>query len=309
MQFNIIDLVYQSQQNDLSALSKLYCMTFKDTYYFALRFAGDETVAQELVTRIYKKAFEGIATLERPESFEAWLSFTTSGVCVDYMSEENLLDFGNVELPEDFEQIDENTEFLPQGVENAEKVNLAINKIIDTLPDNQRAAVMLYYFGGMSTQRMAGFIGCSEEDAVRELEAARFNIKAEMERMVNRKTALYPIEQVPVITMIMQDAKEQTAVASDVVKAIFSEITSAMPESVAEEVADAAEEPAEVAEEIVAPEEEIAVSEEFEEAEAEQDETPTNKPNGKRIALICVAATFILIAFIATMGLVVAELG
>ena len=308
MQFNIIDLVYQAQQNDLSALSKLYCMTFKDTYYFALRFAGDETVAQELVTRIYKKAFEGIATLERPESFEAWLSFTTSGVCVDYMSEENLLDFGNVELPEDFEQIDENTEFLPQGVENAEKVNLAINKIIDTLPDNQRAAVMLYYFGGMSTQRMAGFIGCSEEDAVRELEAARFNIKAEMERMVNRKTALYPIEQVPVITMIMQDAKEQMVVASDIVKAIFSEVTVVMPESVAEEIADA-EEPAEVAEEFVAPDEEIAVSEEFEEAELEQDENPTAKPNGKRIALICVAATFILIAFIATMGLVVAELG
>ena len=308
MQFNIIDLVYQAQQNDLSALSKLYCMTFKDTYYFALRFAGDETVAQELVTRIYKKAFEGIATLERPESFEAWLSFTTSGVCVDYMSEENLLDFGNVELPEDFEQIDENTEFLPQGVENAEKVNLAINKIIDTLPDNQRAAVMLYYFGGMSTQRMAGFIGCSEEDAVRELEAARFNIKAEMERMVNRKTSLYPIEQVPVITMIMQDAKEQMVVASDLVKAIFSEVTAVMPESVAEEIADA-EEPAEVAEEFVAPDEEIAVSEEFEEAELEQDENPTAKPNGKRIALICVAATFILIAFIATMGLVVAELG
>lgn len=306
MQFNINDLVYQAQQKDLSACSKLYCMSFKDTYYFALRFAGDELVAQELVARIYKEAFNNITNLQQPESFEAWLSFITAGVCVDFMTEENRLEFGNVVLPDDFEQIDENTEFLPQGVENAEKVYLAINKIIDTLPDNQRAAVMLYYFGGLSTQRMSGFIGCSEEDAAHELEAARFNIKAEMERMINRKTALYPIEQAPVISMIMQDAKEKTVVAADLVKAIFSEVTSAIPASAAEQIPDAAEEPVEIAKEIVA-HEEISVSEEFEE-EAEQGENPTNKPNGKRIALIFTAAAFLLIAFIALMGLVVAEL-
>lgn len=308
MQFNINELVYQAQQRDLSACSKLYCMSFKDTYYFALRFAGDEIVAQELVARIYKEAFNNITNLQQPESFEAWLSFITAGVCVDFMTEENHLEFGNVVLPDDFEQIDENTEFLPKGVENAEKVNLAINKIIDTLPDNQRTAVMLYYFAGMSTQRMSGFIGCSQEDATRELEAARFNIKAEMERMINRKTALYPIDQVPVITMIMQDAKEKTVVAADLVKAIFSEVTFAMSDSAAEQIPDAAEESAEIAEEIVAPEE-TAVPEAFEDAETEQDENPTNKPNGKRLALIFTAAAFLLIAFIALMGLVVAELG
>lgn len=298
MQFNINDLVYQAQQKDLSAFSKLYCMSFKDTYYFALRFAGDENTALELVKRIYKKAFNNIANLKQPENFEVWMNFIATGICVDYMKEEERLDFSAVTLPDDFEPIDDGTEFLPQGVENAEKVSLAINKIVDTLPDTQRAAVMLYYFNEMTTKRIAGFIGCSEEDAANTIQAARFNIKAEMERMLNRKTAQYPMEQAALLTTIMQGAKEQTVAASELVKSIFDEATADMPE----QIPPVQEESDEFAQMPIAPEK-------FETVEAEPiEEEQPSKPNSKRIALICVAATLMLIAFIATMGLIVAEL-
>lgn len=309
MQFNINDLVYQAQQKDISAFSKLYCMSFKNTYYFAMRFAGDEMVALELVTRIYKKAWNNIANLKQPENFEAWMSFITAGICAEYMNEANRFDFENVAVADASERIDENTEFLPQGVEDAEKVNLAINKIIDTLSDNQRAVVMFYYYDLMSTHSIAEFIGCTEEAVVNELESARYNIKAEMDRMINCQTVCRPIEQTAAIITIMQDAMEQTVVSTDLVKAVFSAVTYDETDADFEQVTDAPQESVETEEQHTPAAEEFDVpaQEAFEEAEEDEGEKPANKFSGQRIALICIMATLLLIAFIAATGLVISE--
>ena len=118
MQINFAELVNQAQNGDRGAFSKLYQLTFKSSYYLALRVTGNESYAAQSVEASYKKAFSSIATLKNPESFEAWIKHITAVKSIELLKQKNQLVFdGQAALPPDI--IEDGYEFLPKGIEKS----------------------------------------------------------------------------------------------------------------------------------------------------------------------------------------------
>ncbi len=228
MQFNLGDLVYQAQNGDRTACSKLYQLTFKSSYYLASRFVGSADDAADIVSRSYKKAFTNISTLKNPERFEAWIQHITAMNCVDFMIEENRIDFQNYEVSDSSGKIDSSTEFLPKGIENAEKAGKAINRIIDSLNDNQKTVVFLHYYNEMPVTHIAKALSCSEDAVIGELDSARYNIKTGIDRLINRETQTCPLTGIPAMVPVLQKAKQEEPVNEDLLRSIFRTATEGM---------------------------------------------------------------------------------
>lgn len=227
MQINFTDLVNQAQNGDRVACSKLYQLTFKSSYYLALRITRNESSAAQLVEASYKKAFSSIGTLKNPESFEAWIKHITAVKSIELLKQKNQLVFdGQAALPSDI--IEDGYEFLPKGLEKSANAGKAINKIVDSLPACQRVVTVLHYYNEMPVSHIARILDCAENDVKAELHSAKNNIKKCIDRMINRETELYPSENKPLLALILQSAGNQQAVDEALLRTVFTSATEGM---------------------------------------------------------------------------------
>lgn len=224
MQINISELVRQAQNGDRGACSKLYKLTFRSSYYLALRILGNESDAAEIVEKSYRRAFSSVTSLKNPESFEAWIKHITAAKSIDLLKQKNQLVFnGQADLPSP--KIEDGDEFLPKGLEKSANAGKAINKIIDSLPDCQRAVAVLHYYNEMPVSYIAQMFGCTENDVRTELYSARDNIKKCIERMINRENDVYPSEGKPILALILKSASQQQNVEENMLRTIFVSAT------------------------------------------------------------------------------------
>ncbi|MBR5496383.1 MAG: hypothetical protein IKV76_00195 [Clostridia bacterium] len=224
MQINLIDLVNQAKNGNREACSKLYQITFKSSYYFALRVINNERDASKAVEETYKKAFSSIASLKNPESFEVWIKHITAVKSIEFLKQKNQHMFdGQAVLPSEI--IEDKSEFLPKGLEKSVNAGKAINKIVASLSDCQRVVTMLYYYNEMPVGHIAKVLGCSEDKVIAELCLSRSYIKKHIDRMINRETAVYPFEGKPLLVLILQSAEKQQIVEETLLRTIFSSAT------------------------------------------------------------------------------------
>lgn len=224
MQINYTDLVNQAQNGDRVACSKLYQLTFKSSYYLALRITRNESSAAQLVEASYKKAFSSIGTLKNPESFEAWIKHITAVKSIELLKQKNQLVFdGQAALPSDI--IEDGYEFLPKGLEKSANAGKAINKIVDSLPIRQRVVTLLHYLNEMPVSHIARMLACTENDIKAELYSARSNIKKCIDRMINRETEIYLSVTKPLLATILQLAGNQQTVDETLLRQVFASAT------------------------------------------------------------------------------------
>lgn len=227
MQINFAELVNQAQNGDRGACSKLYQLTFKSSYYLALRVTGNESSAAQSVEASYKKAFSSIATLKNPENFEMWIKHISAVNSIELLKQKNQLVFDEAaNLPSDI--IEDGYEFLPKGLEKSANAGKVINKIIDSLPVCQKVVTLLHYFNEMPVNHIAKILGCAENDIKAALYSARNNIKKCIDRMINKETVLYPSENKPLLASILQSAGNQQAVDEALLRTVFTSVTEGM---------------------------------------------------------------------------------
>ncbi len=227
MQINIVELVYQAQNGDRGACSKLYQLTFKSSYYLALKITGNESIAAQSVEASYKKAFSSIASIKNPESFEAWIKHITAVKSIELLKQNNQLVFGR-QASAYSQKIGDDTEFLPKGLEKSANAGKAINKIVDSLPACQRVVTVLHYYNEMPVTHIAKMLDCPEETVVSELYSVREQFKKCVDRMINRETVLCPSENKPLLALILQSSGEQQKVDETLLRTIFASATEGM---------------------------------------------------------------------------------
>ncbi len=228
MQIRISELVSQAQKGDREAFSKLYQLTFRDSYYLALKIAENESEAAEIVEESYKKAFSSIHTLKNSENIEAWIKHITAIKCVDFLKSKKQIDFNSEQTSDHSETIEEGIEFLPEGFEKSEKVTRIINKIIDIFPVRKKVVTLLYYYNKMPAAYIAKTLGCTENDVNKELGAARAEIKGYFDKKTDKEIPLSPLSATPVLALILHSAKQQQSVETDLLRSIFASATEGM---------------------------------------------------------------------------------
>lgn len=160
----ITALVIKAQEGDNKALNKLFNEFYNEVYYFALKTVKNEDVAYDVTQEVFVEVIKTLPSLREPEAFKSWLYKVAYHQCTRYFrKKKDVL----VEEDEDGNTIfddleDKSAEFVPDKALEQKEFREIIVSMINELSEEQRSAVMLYYFDELSIKEIAKVQGVSE---------------------------------------------------------------------------------------------------------------------------------------------------
>jgi RNA polymerase sigma-70 factor (ECF subfamily) len=151
------EVIEACQRGDWDAFRLLFEAHKDRVYSIALRYCGDESAAMDIAQETFLKLFSSIQDFRGHSSFESWLYRIVVNRCLDHQRRgrrlmpflEGLLDI--VSAP---------AESVLQELLRAEMTK-DVQRIVGTLPPEQRIVVVLRYTEGLAYDQIAEILGCS----------------------------------------------------------------------------------------------------------------------------------------------------
>lgn len=150
---------------DQAALTDLYNRTYNAVYNTIRFMIKDEDAALDILQDSYIKAFSSLGQLQEAAKFEAWVKRIARNRAIDYLRQEKPVTFTSLagddsdDVP-DFE--DDRPENLPEVVIDRQETTRLINEILDSLPEEQRTCISLFYYDQLSVKEIAAELGITE---------------------------------------------------------------------------------------------------------------------------------------------------
>ena len=161
-------------------LEQIYNKAYKAVYWTAMQFLRNEADAEDVVQDTFISFMESYADLKDTDKAVALLKKIAANKCLDRikLSKTDIADeefFDGVEaIPEDF---------LPDSIIESEDARRIVMDIINnSLSEEIRRTLILFYFDEMSTGEVAEILGVPEGTVRRRLNFARNKIKKEVRK-------------------------------------------------------------------------------------------------------------------------------
>ncbi len=225
------ELINQAKNNDQSAITRIYELTNQNAYFVAISMMKNEDDTFDVLQNAYIKAFNKLDTLENPEKFQSWLNQIVSNECKMALRKHRDFVFSEFETEDGYDFGDmvenDNIEFNPDSNIEYEETKQAMKEILHKLPDEQRLAVLMFYFQEMTIKEIAKTLDCSENTVKSRLNYAKKKIKTEVEELEKKGHKLYGIAPLPLFLWFIR----KMAGESSVPKALSASITKALSAS------------------------------------------------------------------------------
>ena len=208
MSKNYKELVKSALSGDESAFEELYTMTKDSAYFIALSMTHNEEDAMDILQESYIKAFTRLNTLDKPESFESWLKRIVVNKCNDFLRQKKSLLFSDVSDEIEINKLDEetDTELIPHESIDKKEASRLIMEIINSLDENKRLVIIMYYYNGMSTREIAEALDLTVSTTKYYLSAARKEIRTGLEKLDKEGTRLYAVIPFTIFPSLMGQA-------------------------------------------------------------------------------------------------------
>lgn len=144
----------QFKNGDISALERLYGLTYNHVYFIIYHMVNCREDAQDILQDTYIRAFSKIQTLKEPASFYAWIIKIAVNLSKNHIKRNKTV---IIEKENDafFDSIIyDNGVNITERIENTETRGILF-KLLDMLPDEQKRAVLLYYYENMTVSEIA----------------------------------------------------------------------------------------------------------------------------------------------------------
>lgn len=163
-QDELFKLVTDAQNGDNDALGTLFEAYYDSVYHFALNTVKDENLAENITQETCVEVMNTITNLRDPLAFNSWLRRITYHQCTRYFKKrKDVLVDENEDGETIFDTLQEDSiEALPEEVLEKKDLQKIIRDLIDTLPEEQRSAMMLYYHDELSIKEIADIQGVPE---------------------------------------------------------------------------------------------------------------------------------------------------
>jgi len=156
------ELVARSRSGDAESFNQLINRWERPIYALAYRVIGREEDARDVTQETFLRAFRGLAAFKGQAKFSSWLYRIALNLCRDWIRRKKRSPIAT--LPEDVELEDlasvagptETFEDLVSRRELSELVEAAMAR----LPEEQRTAIILKEYHGMTFQEIADLQGC-----------------------------------------------------------------------------------------------------------------------------------------------------
>ena len=179
----LVKLVTAAQSGKPDAIEKLFETYYNDVYYFALKTVKDSDIACDITQETFLEIIHTIGNLKEPAAFVTWMKQITYHQCTRYFKKKKEV---LVEEDEDGNTIfdtlaDESEDSIPSEIYEQAEFRETILGIINELTEQQRSAVMMYYFDELTVAQIAQIQGVSDGTVKSRLNYARKAIKKSVE--------------------------------------------------------------------------------------------------------------------------------
>ena len=179
----LVKLVTDAQKGDSASINLLFNEFYNDVYYFALKTIKNEDIACDVTQETFVEIIRTISNLKEPAAFVTWMKQITYHQCTRYFKKKKDI---LVDEKEDENSIfdaveEERAEFIPDEALDKKGFKETILEIVDSLSEEQRSAIMMYYFDELSIKEIAEIQGVSEGTVKSRLNYGRKAIKNSVE--------------------------------------------------------------------------------------------------------------------------------
>ena len=150
------ELVARSQGGDLDSFNQLVVRWERPIYALAYRTIGREEDARDVCQETFLRAFRAL------KGFSSWLYRITLNLCRDWIRRERRQPIA--QAPEGVELLDLASEQSPsESIEDLvarHEISQAVARIMADLPEEQRTAILLKEYHGLTFQEIADMLDC-----------------------------------------------------------------------------------------------------------------------------------------------------
>ena len=236
-QEKLVSLVKGAQSGDAASFEELFEAFYNDVYYFALKTVKEENLACDITQEAFIEIFNTIQNLKEPAAFAAWMRRITYHQCTRYFKKKK-----DVLMVEDedgntmFDSLaDDDASAIPSEMLEKEDFRKTILSMIDTLSEEQRSAIFLYYFDELSVAQIAEIQGVSEGTVKSRLNYARKAMKKSVEEYEEKTgTKLHGISVLGLFRFAFSDKKPLSKAAAEKIRKAALPKNAAAPASVAQ---------------------------------------------------------------------------
>ena len=179
-------LMLKFQQGDDSAFERLLERYHKQIINFIYRYIGDKTEAEDLAQNVFLNVYRSAKTYIPKSKFSTWIYVIARNMALNELRRrrnrresplEETVSGEDGDLPR---QIADTSKPSASGeLERQELIN-AVKRAIDSLPDNQKTAVILRRYDNFPYEEIAKVIGCSVSAIKSLLSRAKIALKEKL---------------------------------------------------------------------------------------------------------------------------------
>ena len=156
------ELVARSIRGDADSFNQLVLRWERPIYALAYRTIGREEDARDVCQETFLRAFRALPNFRGQAKFSSWLYRIALNLCRDWMRRERRAPI--IQAPEDVDLMDlaaaaEPSESIEDLVARKDMTRLVENAMT-RLPEEQRTAIVLKEYHGLTFQEIADLMGC-----------------------------------------------------------------------------------------------------------------------------------------------------
>jgi RNA polymerase sigma-70 factor (ECF subfamily) len=156
------ELVARSRGGDVDSFNQLVTRWERPIYALAYRVIGREEDARDVCQETFLRAFRALGGFKGQAKFSSWLYRITLNLCRDWIRRERRTPIA--QAPEGVDLVELASESAPsESIEDLvarREMGRAVARAMATLPDEQRTAIILKEYHGLTFQEIADLLDC-----------------------------------------------------------------------------------------------------------------------------------------------------
>jgi RNA polymerase sigma-70 factor (ECF subfamily) len=178
------ELVSRSMGGDSESFNQLIKRWERPIYALAYRTIGREDDARDVVQETFLRAFRGLSGFKGQAKFSSWLYRITLNLCRDWMRRQRRAPV--IATPDGVDLVElagesDNVETADAAVARKD-LSRMVARAMTALPEEQRAAIVLKEYHGLTFQEIADLLGCPLSTVKTRLYQGLSVLRKELER-------------------------------------------------------------------------------------------------------------------------------
>jgi RNA polymerase sigma-70 factor (ECF subfamily) len=156
------ELVARSRGGDLDSFNQLVLRWERPIYALAYRVIGREEDARDVAQETFLRAYRALGGFRGQAKFSSWLYRITLNLCRDWIRRERRAPV--MQAPEGIDIVELAGEATPsESIEDLvtrRQLGRAVGKAMSLLPEEQRTAIIMKEYHGLTFQEIADLLDC-----------------------------------------------------------------------------------------------------------------------------------------------------